>query len=66
MESLKEAQKIYTNSARIWKELSKLDNIGQHSPANREFKSNKEFREAIVNWHNHIKPESKAKDAKES
>ena len=39
--------------------MSKLDNIGQHFPADGEFKSNKEFREAIMTWHNHIKLESK-------
>lgn len=55
MESLKEAQVNSTNSAPIWQ--NKLDKIGKHYPANGELKSNKLFKEAIMNWHNHIKPE---------
>ena len=41
MESLKEVHKNSTNSARIWEELSKLDNIRQHLPADGEFNLNK-------------------------
>jgi hypothetical protein len=54
MEALKEEHQHSTNSARIWEQF------GQHFPADREFKSNKDFREAIMTWHNDIKPESKA------
>ena len=60
MEVLKEAHEHSTNSAGIWEKFSKLDKIGQYFPADGEFKSNKEFWEAIMTWHKDIKPESKA------
>lgn len=58
MEVLKEAHKHSTNSAGIWKKYRKLEKKKENS--NGEFKSNKEFREAIMNWHKDTKPESKA------
>lgn len=48
MEALKEAHKHSTNSAGIWEKFSQFDKIGQHFPADGEFNSNKEFREAEI------------------
>jgi hypothetical protein len=52
---LKEVHKHSTNSARIWEFFCKLDKIDKHFPANGKFQFNREFRDAIVTWHNDIK-----------